>query len=158
MSELTVGEPAPDFSLPDQDGKIHKLTDYRGRCVVLYFYPRDNTPGCTREAIGFQEVIGKLSKLGVTVLGVSTDSPESHCKFRDKFGLTFPLLVDENAEVAQRYGTWEKKRLLKRPVFGVARRTFLIDREGALRHIFTEVKVDGHADEVVRLMSAICGE
>jgi peroxiredoxin Q/BCP len=145
-----VGEPAPDFQLPSTEGRAIGLSDYRGKqAVVLYFYPRDDTPGCTAEACAFTNVYDTFKQRGVEILGVSTDSVRSHKKFREKYSLGFPLLSDTDHAVAERYGVWQKKRFMGREYMGMARTTFVIDRDGTIRAVFPNVKVQGHADEVL---------
>ena len=145
-----VGEPAPDFRLPSTEGRDLGLEDFQGRQpVVLYFYPRDDTPGCAAEACAFRDLLSKFEERGVQILGVSTDSIRSHKKFKDKYGLPFPLLSDPNHQVAERYGVWQQKRFMGREYVGVARTTFVIDEQGTLKAVFPNVKVQGHADEVL---------
>lgn len=150
---LKVGDPAPDFTLPSGDGKAIKLSDYQGHRVVLYFYPRDNTPGCTKEACAFRDESGKIQALKAQVLGVSTDSTDSHQKFSAKFNLNFPLLADVDATVAQAYGVWQEKNNYGKKYFGIVRSTFVIDETGHISHIFRRVKVDGHSDEVLAALA-----
>ena len=146
---LEVGKKAPDFTLPADDGAKVKLSQLRGAPVVLYFYPRDDTPGCTREACAYRDRKGELSKLGATVLGVSTDTVESHVKFRDKHGLNFPLLADTQHKVAEKYGAWREKTRFGKKSMGIQRSTFLIDAEGVVRKVWKSVKVDGHDEQVL---------
>ena len=143
------GDHAPDFSLPDQDGRAVSLKDLRGRKVVLYFYPKDDTPGCTREACGFRDNLARVQAKGAVVLGVSRDSEESHVKFRGKYDIPYPLLSDSDRAVHELYGVWGKKTLYGKETEGVIRSTFLIDERGKVRRIFSPVKVDGHVDEVL---------
>lgn len=150
--ELKPGHKAPDFTLETGDGETVRLSDLRGKKVVLYFYPRDNTPGCTREACAFRDGMGKLRRLGATVLGVSTDSAASHKKFADKFDLNFPLLADTEKEVAIRYGAWQEKNMYGRKSMGIVRSTFVIDEDGKILKVFPRVKVDGHFDEVLEAL------
>lgn len=138
-----------DFSLPDQNGKIHKLSDYKGKWVVLYFYPKDDTPGCTKEACGFRDGTDELKKLGAAVLGVSADSITSHKKFADKHHLNFPLLSDENKEVIKKYGAWGKKKFLGKEFEGILRITYLINPQGEIVKKFEKVKPDIHAKEII---------
>ena len=138
------GDRAPDFTLPADDGGKIKLSSLRGQPVVLYFYPRDDTPGCTKEACAFRDRSSALAKLGVQVLGVSADSVDSHVKFRDKFKLNFPLLADPGHKVAEAYGAWREKTLYGKTSMGIQRSTFLIDREGTVKKAWKKVSVEGH--------------
>jgi thioredoxin-dependent peroxiredoxin len=148
MAVLKVGDKAPDFSLPDQSGNTVRLKDFKGKKIVLYFYPKDNTSGCTREACAFQENLGLLRKHGVEIVGVSADSVESHTKFAGKYGLQFSLLSDESKDILRAYNVWKKKRLYGNSYMGIERTTYIIDEKGKLSHIFPKVKVDGHVPEV----------
>ena len=134
---LAKGDQAPDFELADQDGAIHRLSDYAGQTVVLYFYPRDDTPGCTKQACSLRDDMSEISEEGAVVLGMSTDSAESHQKFRAKYELNFPLLVDPEAEVATRYGAWGEKTLYGRKSIGMTRATFVIGPDGALTKVWS---------------------
>ncbi len=149
------GQPAPDFALPSTDGNTVRLSDLRGKKVVLYFYPKDDTPGCTKEACSFRDNLGVLQSMGVAVLGVSPDSVASHQRFAQKYGLTFPLLADEGAQVATLYGVWKEKMQYGRTYMGIERTTFLIDEEGVVRRIFPKVKVDGHVEEVLEAIRSL---
>lgn len=146
---VSIGEKAPDFSLPDSTGQMVRLKDLRGTTVVLYFYPKDDTPGCTKEACSFNDQLGAIRKKGAIVLGVSADSVESHRKFSEKYGLRFPLLSDESKEVIKGYGVWRKKTLYGRTFMGIERTTFIIDGKGVVRGVFPKVKVDGHSDVIL---------
>lgn len=146
---IAVGEAAPDFELADQSGKTHRLADYRGRWVVLYFYPKDDTPGCTKEACAFRDNLARFSKRKAAVLGVSPDSVESHQKFAGKFKLPFPLLADPDKTVCQAYGVWQEKVNYGRKYMGVVRTTYLIDPEGKVSHVWPKVKVAGHEVQVL---------
>ena len=148
--ELQEGQPAPDFELKDQDGKTVRLSDYKGKTVILYFYPKDDTPGCTKESCSFRDNLSSLGRLGVAVLGVSLDDAESHQKFIRKFGLNFPLLCDEDAKVSRLYGVYKKKNMYARLFWGIERSTFLIGPDGRLRKIYRKVKVDGHTEELLQ--------
>jgi thioredoxin-dependent peroxiredoxin len=149
------GQSAPAFDLPSSDGGRVRLSDLKGRVVVLYFYPRDNTPGCTREACAFQAVERQLSRRGVVVLGVSPDSLESHAKFRGKYKLAFPLLADTDKSVARAYGAFGEKVLYGKKTMGIIRSTFIIDGAGVVRRVFPKVKVDGHVDEVIEALDEL---
>jgi len=146
---LTVGDNAPDFTLPDQDGAQVKLSDYRGQWVVLYFYPRDNTSGCTREAIDFTEYLEEYKKLNAKVFGISPDSVQSHQKFIKKHNLKVVLLADPEHGVLEKYGVRQEKSMYGRKYFGVVRLTYLIDPEGKIAKVWQKVKVTGHADDVI---------
>ena len=146
---LNEGDAAPDFEARDAEGNPVKLSGLRGRKVVLYFYPKDDTPGCTKEACGFRDSFAEFRGRGIEVLGVSTDGEKSHRKFAEKYGLPFTLLADTEHRVADLYGVYGEKQFMGRKYMGVARKTFLIDEEGRLRKVFDKVKVDGHAGEVL---------
>jgi peroxiredoxin Q/BCP len=146
---IEPGRMAPDFTLAAADGAQVKLSSLRGRPVVLYFYPRDMTPGCTKEACAFRDRQPDLEKLGAAVLGVSTDDVESHVKFRDKYELNFPLLADVDHRVAEEYGAWREKNLYGKKSMGIQRATYLIDREGRVARVWKKVNVDGHDAAVV---------
>jgi peroxiredoxin Q/BCP len=149
---LKVGDTAPDFALVGDDGQTHRLADYRGRRVVLYFYPRDNTPGCTQEACDFRD---RLPELGpAVVLGVSPDTVASHQKFKQKYALPFTLLADPGATLAQRYGAWGEKSLYGKKSLGIIRSTFVIDEQGRLGAVYGKVSVKGHLDKVVAAVVA----
>lgn len=149
------GKKAPDFTLPADDGSKVKLKEQRGSAVVLYFYPRDDTPGCTREACAFRDRRGELSALGAKVFGVSTDDVASHVKFRDKHRLNFPLLADVEHKVAEKYGAWQEKNMYGRKSWGIQRSTFLIDAEGVVRKVWKRVQVDGHDEQVLAALKEI---
>ncbi len=144
-----AGAAAPEFALPDATGTEHRLRDYRGRWVVLYFYPADDTPGCTTEACQFRDLHAEIAATGAVVLGVSPDDPTSHARFRDKYGLPFPLLADVEHRVAEQYGVWQLKTSYGRSQMGVVRSTFLIDPDGRIARVWPKVKADGHAAEVL---------
>ncbi|AEP11302.1 thioredoxin-dependent thiol peroxidase [Chloracidobacterium thermophilum] len=152
-ARLTVGDPAPPFALPDATGQTVRLADFAGQRVVLYFYPRDNTPGCTKEACAFNAVRDELSTHKAQVIGISPDSVTSHEKFAAKFGLTFPLLSDPEHVVAEQYGVWQEKKNYGRTYFGIVRTTFIIDEQGRIARIFPNVKVEGHAAQVLQALA-----
>ncbi len=143
------GEPAPDFDLPSTEGRRLSLTEFRGKNVVLYFYPKDNTSGCTKEACSFRDNLGAFDEEGTVILGVSLDGLESHAKFRSKYHLAFPLLSDTDAEVSKAYGAYRLKKMYGKEYWGIVRSTFIIDGDGIVRKVFPKVKVDGHAEEVL---------
>jgi len=163
MSDIEVKEqqPAPDFILPAvgsdnavKNGQIH-LQDLKGRAVVLYFYPKDDTPSCTKEACSFRDANHEIQKQGIAVLGVSTDSVDSHKKFAEKYGLPFPLLSDTDATVSRLYGAYGEKSMLGKKYMGIYRSTFLIDRNGTVRKVWPKVKPDNHANEVLSTIEAL---
>ena len=143
---------APDFELLDETGTARKLSDYLGKDVVLYFYPKDETPGCTTEACNFRDDYGTYEKAGVVILGVSPDSPASHAKFKAKFHLPFTLLADEEHKVCELFGVWGKKKMYGREYDGVFRTTFLIGKEGTIRKVFENVKPAEHSAEILALL------
>jgi peroxiredoxin Q/BCP len=146
---VEIGKKAPDFVLPDRAGTKHRLSDYKGRPVVLYFYPRDDTPGCAKEACSFRDGFSDFKKRGVEVLGISIDDEASHGKFIDKYKLPFVLLSDKNKKVVEKYGVWVEKNMYGRKYFGTVRKTFLINKDGKIVHIFNKVKPENHAQEVL---------
>ncbi|MGE0229508.1 MAG: thioredoxin-dependent thiol peroxidase [Dehalococcoidia bacterium] len=149
---LDAGDLAPDFDLPDQDGTRHRLVDYRGRTVVLYFYPKDDTPGCTKEACSFRDNELAIRAAGAVILGVSADSAESHRRFRTKYELPFPLLVDDGAEVSSAYGAWGDKVLYGRRSVGMTRSTFIIGPDGALQKVWKRARAEGHGEAVLNAL------
>jgi peroxiredoxin Q/BCP len=152
---IKEGKPAPDFTLESSDGAPVSLADLKGKTVVLYFYPRDLTPGCTREACDFRDSQAPLKKAGAVVLGVSPDRLASHEKFKKEHRLNFPLLADPDKKVAKKYGAWGEKVMYGKKVTGMIRSTFVIDGEGVVRKVFPRVKVDGHADKVLEAVKAL---
>jgi peroxiredoxin Q/BCP len=146
---LKEGDMAPDFSAATDGGGKASLSELKGKNVVLYFYPRDDTPGCTKEACGFRDHFAKFKERGAVVLGVSTDSARSHDKFVEKFKLPFPLLADEDKKIVQAYGVWGEKSFLGRKYMGTSRVTFLIGGDGRIRKIWPKVKPDQHAEEIL---------
>jgi len=152
---IKAGDTAPDFTLPRDGGGEIALKDLRGSPVVLYFYPRDDTPGCTTEGKDFTCAAEEFSAAGATVLGVSKDSVASHDKFRDKHGLSIALLSDENGDTCERYGVWGEKQMYGKTFMGVERATFLIDGEGKIARVWNKVKVPGHVDEVLEAVRAM---
>jgi thioredoxin-dependent peroxiredoxin len=146
---LAVGKKAPEFTLAGSNGEDVSLKDFKGKTVVLYFYPKDDTPGCTKEACDFRDALKKFTSKKAVVLGVSPDSLKSHDKFIDKFELPFTLLSDPDHAVAEKYGVWVEKSMYGRKYMGIERSTFVIDPEGKLKAEFRKVKVDGHVDEVL---------
>lgn len=146
---LEAGDRAPSFTLPDQSGVVHRLSEYRGRRVVLYFYPRDATPGCTTEACEFRDEHSAILQEGAVVLGVSTDEADSHRRFREAYGLPFPLLVDDGAKLATRYGAWGEKTLYGRKSIGMTRSTFIIGANGKLERVWKRARAKGHAAAVL---------
>ncbi|MBD0336775.1 MAG: thioredoxin-dependent thiol peroxidase [Cyanobacteria bacterium Co-bin13] len=152
---LQIGDPAPDFSLPDAAGNTVSLADLRGRRVVLYFYPRDNTPGCTKEACAFRDVYDTYQNKDVVVLGVSTDDAKSHNKFATKFNLPFPLLIDAGGEVASTYESYGLKKFMGKEYTGISRSTFIIGPDGTLEKIYRKVKPETHANEILADLEAL---
>ena len=146
---LKAGDPAPPFTLNDGDGNKIKLSDFKGKKVVLYFYPKDLTPGCTVEACAFRDDIGTLKKLGAVVLGVSADSEKTHQKFTTKHSLNFPLLADVNHEISEKYGAWQEKSMYGRKYWGIARITYIIDEKGKVAKAYEKVKPAVHSEEVI---------
>jgi thioredoxin-dependent peroxiredoxin len=154
MALLSVGEKAPAFSTKDQDGKTVKLSDFKGRKVALYFYPKDDTPGCTKEACSFRDAWAQLKRRKVAVLGVSVDDEKSHRKFADKFSLPFTLLADTDKAIVKTYGTWGEKSMYGRKYMGTHRVTYLIDEKGKIAGVWPKVKPEGHAEEILAAVDA----
>ena len=150
---LKVGSRAPAFSLPNEKGQVVKLSDLKGKKIVLFFYPKDNTPGCTQEACSFRDGLAAIRKKGAVVLGVSADSVASHQKFSEKFDFNFPLLSDESKAMIQAYGVWKEKSMYGRKYMGIERTTVLIAKDGTISQVFPKVKVNGHYEEVLEALS-----
>ena len=146
---LTKKTKAPDFSLSDETGKVQKLSDYKGKNMILYFYPKDDTPGCTTEACNFRDDYSEYEKAGVVILGVSADSVQSHAKFKAKYHLPFSLLADTDHKVCELYGVWALKKMMGREYEGVLRTSYLIGPDGMIKKVFAEVKPAGHSQEVL---------
>jgi peroxiredoxin Q/BCP len=151
---IASGVPAPEFELKDQTGQVHSLQQYRGQPVVLYFYPKDDTPGCTTEACNFRDDYSAYEQAGVTVIGVSPDTTASHAKFASKYSLQFPLLADPDHSVADAYGVWGPKKMYGKEYYGILRTTFLINREGEIERVFENVKPAEHSKEVLAALAA----
>ena len=150
---IEVGKPAPEFELEADSGETVKLSDLRGKQVVLYFYPKDDTPGCTKQACGIRDVYGEFEREGAVVLGVSPDGEASHVKFKKKFDLPFTLLADEGHHVADEYGVWNEKSYLGKKYWGVSRSTFVIDADGNVKKVMHDVKPATHADDVLAALA-----
>ncbi|MXX99580.1 MAG: thioredoxin-dependent thiol peroxidase [Chloroflexi bacterium] len=152
---LAPGDPAPEFELPDQDGNVHRSSEYRGRTVVLYFYPRDDTPGCTAQACSFRDAHDEIAAEGAVVLGISSDDAHSHRNFRDNHALPFPLLVDEDAQVAKEYGAWGEKVFYGRRLLGLTRSTFVIGPDGSLLKVWKRARPKEHGPAVLRALRSL---
>jgi peroxiredoxin Q/BCP len=152
---VEAGQPAPEFTLHDQDGQEVSLAQFKGHPVVLYFYPKDDTPGCTKQACAFRDSRSDYEQAGAKVLGVSPDDVKSHRKFADKFELPFTLLADPETKVCEAYGVWKEKSMYGRKFMGVERTTFVIDKQGKVASVFPKVKVDGHSDEVLATIKSL---
>jgi peroxiredoxin Q/BCP len=150
---VKAGIAAPEFSLPDENGQIHNLLDYTGQTVLLYFYPKDDTPGCTTEACNFRDDYSAYQDAGVVILGVSPDPPEKHTKFKSKYELPFTLLSDVNHQVCKLYGVWGPKKFMGREYEGVHRTTFLIGPDGVIQHVFEKVKPAKHSAEILAFLT-----
>ncbi len=155
MAGIEEGKAAPDFSLPSTEEKDVTLSGLKGKKIVLYFYPKDDTPGCTKEACDFRDNIARFKSADTVVLGVSADSLKSHDKFREKYKLPFTLLSDESKEMIKKYGVWKEKSMYGKKYMGIERTTFVIDKDGKIARIFPKVKVDGHKDEVLEALKAL---
>ena len=149
---LKVGDKAPNFTLKDKDGNAVSLSDFLGKKVVLYFYPKDNTPGCTRQACAFSGAYGEFQRRGIEVIGISKDSVASHVKFAEKYSLPFVLLADPEREAIEAYGVWQEKKLYGKLSFGVVRATFIIDENGIIETVMPKVKPDTNAAEILEAM------
>jgi peroxiredoxin Q/BCP len=158
MDWLEVGAKAPAFTLVTDQGTKAKLSDFKGSPIVLYFYPKDDTPGCTKEACAFRDASKELKKLGAVVLGVSPDSSESHAKFRDKYSLNFTLLADPDHALAEAYGAWREKNMYGKKSMGVQRSTYLIDASGKIAKVWKKVSVDGHDAQVLEALRELLAE
>jgi peroxiredoxin Q/BCP len=152
---VTVGDKAPDFSMPTDGGGTVSLSDLKGKKVVLYFYPKDDTPGCTKEACAFRDALPDFSGVDAVVIGVSRDPVKSHDKFKAKYELNFPIASDEDGKASDAYGTWVEKSMYGKKYMGMERATFVIDGQGIVRNVWRKVKVDGHAAEVLKAVQAI---
>jgi peroxiredoxin Q/BCP len=152
MASLKINDKAPSFTLLSTEGKEISLDDFKGKKVVLYFYPKDDTPGCTKEACSFRDNLARVKKKGAVVFGISADTVKSHQKFTEKYDLNFPLLSDETKEVLNAYGVWKKKSFMGKSYMGIERTTFIIDEQGMVVFIFPKVKVDGHVDEILQVL------
>ena len=146
---LNIGDKAPEFNLPDKDGNMVKLSDFKGKKVVLYFYPKDNTPGCTRQACAFRNVMDVYENMGVKVIGVSKDSQKAHTNFTEKHELNFTLLSDPELEAIQAYGVWQEKKNYGKVSMGVVRSTFVIDEDGVIEKVYPKAKPDTNAEEIL---------
>lgn len=146
---LTEKTLAPDFELADETGKMQKLSDYKGKNILLYFYPKDDTPGCTTEACSFRDAFADYTKAGIVILGVSADSVKSHVKFKEKYHLQFNLLADVDHKVCEEYGVWGLKKMMGKEYMGIFRTSYLIGPDGTIKKVFANVKPDGHSQEVL---------
>ncbi len=144
-----AGTKAPSFKAPDQEGVVHSLKDYAGKWVILYFYPKDDTPGCTKEACSFRDGFAKFKRAGIEVIGVSVDSVKKHAKFVEKYSLPFTLLSDEDKKIVEAYGVWGEKKFMGRTYMGTNRVSYLINPEGKISKVYAKVKPEEHADEVL---------
>jgi len=152
MKKLDVSDTAPDFNLIADDGKSVSLKDFRGKKVILYFYPKDMTSGCTAEACDFRDNIKKIEKKNTVVIGISADDTKSHTKFKTKYALPFTLLSDPTHKMLKDYGVWQEKSMYGRKFMGIVRTTFIIDEKGKIKNVFEKVKVTGHIDEVLEIL------
>jgi peroxiredoxin Q/BCP len=154
MDVVDEGKPAPDFALQSDSGETIKLSDLRGKQVVLYFYPKDDTPGCTTQACGIRDAYGEFEQAGAVVLGLSPDDEASHVRFKEKYGLPFTLLADTDHAVSEQYGVWGEKKFMGRTYMGVSRSTFVIAEDGTVKRVMHNVKPDSHADDVLEALRA----
>jgi peroxiredoxin Q/BCP len=152
MTQLQEGDKAPDINLPADGGTTVNLADYQGQKVLVYFYPKDDTPGCTKESCSLSENLSALNNLNCAVVGISKDSVKKHDKFKAKYKLQFPLASDEEGDVCERYGVWSEKSMMGRKYMGINRTTFLIDENGTIEKIWPNVKVDGHTEEILEAL------
>ncbi len=152
MDILSIGDKAPDFSSTDENGKKISLKDFKGSKVVMYFYPKDDTTGCTAEACDFRDNFARIKKSGAMLLGISPDTEKSHTKFKEKYELPFPLVADTEKVICEAYGVWQEKSMYGRKYMGVVRTTFIIDEKGKIAHIFPKVKVKGHVDAILEAL------
>ena len=150
-----VGEPAPDFTLPTDGGGSVTLSALKGQKVIVYFYPKDDTPGCTKEACGFRDSLPDFTAVDAEIIGISKDSVKKHDKFKEKYELNFPLAADEDGKTCEAYGTWVEKSMYGRKYMGIDRSTFLIDGKGVVRQVWRKVKVPGHVDEVLKAVQEL---
>lgn len=155
MTIPEVGDKAPGFSLPNEEGQTIRLSDFKGRPLVLFFYPKDDTPGCTKEACNFRDDFEDFQRAGIEILGVSPDPPDSHARFKEKYELPFSLLADETNEICEAYGVWGRKKFRGREYMGVNRTTFVIDGDGAISHVFENVDPTGHSQEVLAALQTV---
>ena len=155
---LEVGTKAPDFELPDQNGEMHKLSDYAGKKVILYFYPKDNTPGCTKQACGFSERYPQFTEKGAVILGVSKDSVASHKRFEEKYGLAFTLLADPERKVIEAYDVWKEKKLYGKTYMGITRSTYVIDEEGTIIKTFEKANPATNAQDILEYLAQLSNE
>ena len=155
---LKIGDKAPAFKLKNAEGKLVRLTDFKGKKVILYFYPKDMTPGCTKEACGFQDDLRLIEAQNTVVLGVSGDDEASHQKFAARYNLQFPLLADPDHEVAEKYGVWQEKSLYGRKFWGIKRTTFILDEQGKIAHIFAKVDTARHSKDVLQVLDSLASK
>lgn len=155
MTSLNVGDTAPDFTLPTDNGGEITLSSLKGQKVVLYFYPKDNTPGCTTESCAFNDALPDFTALNAAIIGLSKCSVAKHDKFKAKYGFNFPLASDEDGDVCERYGVWKEKNMYGKKFWGIERATFLIDEEGKIAHIWRKVKVKGHVEDVQNILTEL---